>query len=149
MEDRTLRQRQADEAEARLRMLVEAGMLQSVLADFREEGRLYVSERAVYFGEAVGVLYWADQYPEVMRAVERAEQELGCVVYHVTRERTWVGELLDLFCVSEHEEEWEMDREELSQGCSLAYVVNLDDETCSEFGGIGFRAAAGGIVRTA
>ena len=42
-----------------------------------------------------------------------------------------------------------MDREDIEQGRSLAYVLNLDDALCSEYGSIGLAVSGGGLVRTA
>jgi hypothetical protein len=37
----------------------------------------------------------------------------------------------------------------LKDGYACAYVMNLDDEWCSEFGSIGIKPQFGGVVRTA
>lgn len=149
----TMKEMQKREAVERLKILEGKGLHPAVRSDF-EEGKLHYSERTrIAIGEGdpitVGVLYWVDNKPEYRVAVERFERENDALVYHATFERTAFGALLDLLYVSLYEEEWEDDREDLKAGCPFAYVVNLDDESCSEVGGIGIQVAGGGIVRTA
>lgn len=46
--------------------------------------------------------------------------------------------------VSKHEEEWEMDREELKEGSGCAFVT---DGFIEELGLVGFKESGGGLVR--
>ena len=46
-------------------------------------------------------------------------------------------------------DEWEYDRNDLTEGYALAYVKNMDDDMCSEFGSIFIENRYGGLVRTA
>ena len=77
------------------------------------------------------------------------EEEYNAVVYHVIHSHTNFGELLSLLYVSEHEEEWEYDREDLEEGIAVAYVENLTYWDCSEMGSIGIEPRNGGLARTA
>ena len=54
-----------------------------------------------------------------------------------------------LLYVSKNEDEWEYDKDDLKAGYPLAYVKNVSDDFCSEFGSIGVRQQFGGLVRTA
>lgn len=60
-----------------------------------------------------------------------------------------IGNVLDLFYVSEYEEEWSLERDDLKDGYSLVYAINLDADWCSEYGSIGFGVCGGGLVRSA
>jgi len=56
--------------------------------------------------------------------------------------------MYSLLYVSNHTEEWEMDRADIQEGRSFVYVVNKDMPDCSEFGTIGIRPLFGGVLRT-
>jgi hypothetical protein len=60
-----------------------------------------------------------------------------------------MGEMLSLLYVSKDREEWESDRDDLQYGYAYAYVINLDDDWCSEFGTIGIKPQFGGLARIA
>lgn len=76
------------------------------------------------------------------------EKENNGLVYHVIKSHTTIGLMYSLLYVSEYEEEWEMDMEDLGTGHALAYVVNKDMPDCSEFGTIGIEPSIGGLRRT-
>lgn len=77
------------------------------------------------------------------------KKNIGALVYHTILTRTTFGTILTLLYVSEDQSVWQEDKEQLEDGLPLAYVVNLDDDTCSEFGGVSIGGAMGGIVRLA
>ena len=107
----------------------------------------FEKENIVNMSESGGFLYWlTDEQKEI---VSEFEQEYDSLVYHVIHNFTEFGELLTLFYVSDDEEEWEYDREDLKNGYACAYVKNLSDDMCSEFGAICFRQQFGGLIRTA
>jgi hypothetical protein len=128
---------QYNEAVVRLQSL---NLHPNVLKDF-EEGVINVSENPY------GFLYWAKE--DIIQAIKEFEEEYTSIVYHVSYTNTEFGELYAFFYVSQHKEEWEMDREDLKEGCPIVYVYNKDDEFCSELGSIGFKVVNGGVVRTA
>lgn len=80
---------------------------------------------------------------EELARVQEFEQEYGGLVYHVIQNR----QMLSFLYVSKHQEEWEFDRSDLKEGCPIAYVTNLTDESCSEFGSIGIKSCGGGVLR--
>lgn len=124
------------EAIKRMKML---GLYPTVIEEFEQENKLNLSE-------CQGMLYWlTDKQQQVVKAFE---QKYNSVVYHVIHTFTEFGELLTLLYVSDYEDEWEYDNDDLEQGYPCAYVVNLDDDICSEFGGIGIRPVNGGLIRT-
>lgn len=93
-----------------------------------------------------GILYWLDDKEKEL--VKKFEQKYNAVVYHVIHNYTDYGEMLSILYVSDEKDEWEYDREDLQSGYACAYVINLDDDFCSEFGSIGVRPQFGGLVRT-
>ena len=103
----------------------------------------------IFMSEMTGGVYEFDAEEELVAKVKEFETEHNALVYHVIRTMTQFGELYNFLYVSDHQEEWEMDNEDLESGYALAYVWNKTDEWCSEFGSIGVRGKFGGIVRTA
>lgn len=112
----------------------------NIIKEFEKENIVNMSENG-------GFLYWLND--EQKEIVSEFEQEHDALVYHVIHDFTGFGELLTFFYVSDYEEEWEYDREDLKDGYACAYVKNLTDDMCSEFGSICFRPQFGGLVRTA
>ena len=57
--------------------------------------------------------------------------------------------------VTDDDEEWDMDRDDLRHGDNIngylqyAYVANLSDPMCSEYGSIKVVNRAGGLIRIA
>ena len=107
----------------------------------------FEKENVVNMSENGGFLYWlTDEQKEI---VLDFEAEHDALVYHVIHDFTGFGELLTFFYVSDDDEEWEYDRADLKEGYACAYVKNLTDDMCSEFGSVCFRPQFGGLVRTA
>ena len=144
------REEMIEEAIQRLEML---DLHEAVLRLFKKNHQLFYSERCglKLLGKTmpVGVLYWIDNKKEFSQMVKAFEEKSGGVVYHATYEELEFGRCLDLFFVSPYKDEWERDRIELENGYSCAYVKNLDDDFCSEYGMIRFQECGGGLIRTA
>ena len=118
----------------------------NIINEFEKDGTLNCSENRV------GALYWLDD--EMKDAVSQIESRYDLLVYHCTLDYTEFGRLLTCLYVSSTPDEWGMDNEDLildeDNTCyPLAYVINLDDDTCSEFGSVGIRLMNGGVVRVA
>jgi hypothetical protein len=128
---------QKQEALARMAML---HLHQNVVREFEGEGKLNISEKN-------GMLFWMND--EQAKMIEEWERESGNLVYHIIHSFTEFGELYSLLYVSTHEEEWELDREDLKDCYTLAYVKNVSDNYCSEYGNIGVKPSFGGLVRVA
>lgn len=131
-----LTERQKAEAVARMKKL---GIMKQPIKEFEEEGKLNLSENG-------GMLYWLNEGEKEM--VADFETQHNGLVYHVVKTMTSFGLMYSLLYVSEYTEEWKMDMDDLGEGQSLAYVVNVDMPDCSEFGTVGIKPMKGGIVRT-
>ena len=132
-----MKTKQRTEALKRMELLK---LHENVIDDFKEIALLNQSELG-------GILYWVEG--EMEKKIREWEEKTGNLVYHVIHDYTEFGELLSLLYVSTYEDEWETDREDIQDGYALAYVMNLTDDWCSEYGSIGIRPQWGGVVRTA
>ena len=128
---------QKQEALKRMKLLK---LYPNIIKEFEKDGIVNLSENG-------GILYWLDSTQKAI--VDHFETENNALVYHVIHNYTEFGELYSLLYVSQYEEEWKDDRYDLKDGYALAYVKNMDDDTCSEFGSIGIKEQFGGLVRTA
>ncbi len=109
----------------------------NAIREFRDSGTLNAS----YYG---ALYFLTDGQKE---RVKKFEDESGGVVYHVIQNYTEIGEMLSFLYVSKYPEEWDMDRADLTDDEPVVYVANLTDENCSEYGHIGIRKLAGGVIR--
>lgn len=125
------------EALARMKLL----KLYSVLLEDFEDRKISYSE-----GE-IGRLYRVKR--KVEEVVQKFENRTGYLVYHVINNDTSIGHMLTLLYVSTEMDEWAADKQDLQEGCPLAYVENLTYPDCSEFGSVGVKPFNGGVVRTA
>ncbi len=83
---------------------------------------------------------------EMMDEIRSFEREHDALVYLVIGD-SWSYSYL---YVSRYKEEWEMDVDDLGEGYPLAYVENIGDPECSEFGSIRIAPNGnGGFVRLA
>lgn len=108
---------------------------------FKKDGTVTLFER---FGG-----YYIEEYnePELLKKIREFEEETGSLVYAVTHEYTQFGELYDFLIISKYDEEWEDTLEEIQDKIAFAYVWNVDDDYCSEFGSIAVKSFGGGIAR--
>ncbi len=130
------KERMKEEAIRRLKML---RVHPNVIRDFVEENKLNYSEN--------GILFWVDNNREWADRVSKWQEKSECMVYHVIYNRTKSGEFLTLLFVSKYEEDWEIETKGLKEGFPEAYVINLDDDFCSEMGTVGIAMRYGGVVR--
>ena len=76
------------------------------------------------------------------------EDSHNALVYAVIFTPTSLGDMESYLFVSDWEEEWEMDRQDILEGYPMTWTENLTYPQCSEFGSICFeRTASGGIIR--
>lgn len=143
-----LKQLQKIEAIERLKILQDKfGLIGIVTKEFEKEDTLYYSE---YLDKQFpAMLYWISNNEDYEKAIKQFEKEHNILVYHAILTRTTFGKLLTLLCVSANQDEWKRDRDELTEGLPCAYVMNLNDDNCSEFGCVQIAGAKGGIVRLA
>ena len=101
----------------------------------------------VQLSEPTGGLYEFSDDEELIAKVKEFEEEYNALVYHVIHTYAEFGELYSFLYVSDYEDEWEMDYEDIQDGWVVAYVWNKTDEWMSELGGISVREFIGGLVR--
>lgn len=133
----TKNERMKQEAVNRLKKL---GVMNTVIEDF-ENGILNVSEQ----GLIPGALYHLNDSEKEM--VRKIEEEYDGLVYHCIRCNTNFGRLFNMLWVSKYEEEWEYENTNIEESIVFAYVENLSDSICSEFGSIMVAGINGGLIR--
>ena len=110
------------------------------IKSFRKHDLVLVTE------PPIGAVYTME--PELEAEVRKFEKEHNALVYMVVRSFTTFGKMDSLLFVSDYEEEWSMDREEIDDGIVMTYTINWDMPDCSEMGSIAVeRTAAGGLIR--
>lgn len=103
-------------------------------------------ENKINVSTFMGALFWATE--EQQKIIKEFESRHNAVVYHCIDTYSNFGHLLNMLFVSEYEEEWEMDNDDIVHGQVIAMVENLDDPFCSDMGSIGIKSVAGGLIRT-
>lgn len=146
--EQDLKQLQKIEAIERLKILQDKfELLERVTKKFEKEDTLYYSEYVNK--QCPAILYWINNKENYEKAIKQLEKEHNILVYHAILTRTTFGTLLTLLYVSANQDEWKRDRDELTEGLPCAYVMNLNDDNCSEFGCVQIASAKGGITRLA
>lgn len=116
------------------------------LGIYSETIRQFKNEDLVSYSEPpLGANYWLDD--EQKKVVKEFEEEYNALVYFVIRSYTQFGKLDTMLYVSDHKEEWEMDREDIKCGYAYAYVYNYDIPEYSEIGSVAVQNRFGGLVR--
>lgn len=99
----------------------------------------------IWESEGPGALYECnDKEKEI---ISKFEEETGYKVYHLIHNIFEFGECYTILFVSTDESEWKEDKEDLKEGYTFAYVKNLDDDFCSEYGSVAIKPNIGGLVR--
>ena len=112
-----------------IQLLREMDIFKPYIDAFEKENKV------TYFERYVG--YWA-------------EQEHDCTVYAVTHEYFDFGECYTFLIVTNYKQEWKYLMESYKdKHLAQAYVWNVDDDYCSEFGMVTVRSLWGGIRRIA
>ena len=135
-----LKELQKAEAVKRMKMLK---LDNSVIKEFLQDGKVFYSERQNNIFQAV--LYYVSNDEQLARKVKDFEEEYNALVYHVQLTHTVYGEMYSFLYVSKSQDEWELDIDDLENGCCYAFVWNNEVE---DIGLIGVKSAMGGIVRT-
>lgn len=115
------------------------GIFPDAIKQFKNADIVMVSE------PPLGGLYWLNDEEKEM--VRKFEQENNALVYLVVRSFTNIGKMDNLFYVSNYDDEWEMDNDDIKENYSFVYVVNHDMPDCSEFGSIAWKSIGGGVLR--
>ena len=100
----------------------------------------------VWESEGIGALYEVNDEEQFIIDKFEAHHE-GCLVYHMIHNVYEFGECYSILYVSGDKEEWEDDKANIKEGYVFAYVENVDDLWCSEFGSIAVKPSIGGLVR--
>lgn len=134
----TLKERMKKEA---VRRLKELKLYEPALEEYENEDRLYLSERTPYGG----ILYWADQYPEVMDMVKDIETKYkDYLVYHVLHD----GSGYSFLVVSKYYKECpELENRHDSYGFN-AFAVVPYEQGLYDLGDICIKNFGGGLIRT-
>lgn len=131
-------ERKKEEAIKRMRAMK---LFNPVIKQFEKEGLVNQSE------PPFGACYWLDD--EQKARVKEFEEKRNALVYHVIRSFTNFGTIESYLYISDYEEDWVYDREDLKESRQLCYGYNVDMPDCSEFGTIGIAlTVAGGLKRT-
>ena len=109
----------------------------NVINEFKNERKLNMSV------SPLGSLYWlTDDEIELVKKFEQEHQ--GLTVYHILKTFTRdFGIVYDLLYVSNDEEEWETDRENIKDDLVMSRTLTADAES----GLIKIKSINGGIVR--
>ena len=100
----------------------------------------------VWESEGFGALYELnDKEKQIIK--EFNEEHPNYLVYHMIHNKFDFGECYLILFVSDEEQEWVQDRDDIDNNCAFAYVRNIDYDDCSEFGTIGIIPSYGGIKR--
>ena len=119
-----------------------------ILDIYSETIRQFEKEGLVSYSEPpLGTNYWLTD--EQMKAVREFEEEYHALVYFGARVYTEFGTLDAFLYVSDHEDEWKDDVEDLKDGYLYAYVYNHNVPEFSEIGSIRVQPRFGGLVRIA
>lgn len=100
----------------------------------------------VWESEGFGALYEVnDEEQKIINKFEASHE--GCLVYHMIHNKFEFGECYSMLYVSSDKEEWQQDKDDIKDGYVFAYVENIDDDWCSEFGSIAVKSQFGGLIR--
>lgn len=100
----------------------------------------------VWESEGFGALYEVNDEEQFIIDKFEAHHE-GCLVYHMIHNKFEFGECYSILYVSPDKEEWQQDKDDIEDGYVFAYVENIDDDFCSEFGSIAIKPQFGGLMR--
>ena len=100
----------------------------------------------VWESEGYGALYEVNQKEQEL--IDNFEKNHpNCLVYHMIHNVFEFGECYSMLYVSGDKEEWEQDKQDIKDGYTFAWVENVDNDWCSEFGSIAVKSQFGGLVR--
>lgn len=100
----------------------------------------------VWESEGFGALYEVNDEEQFIIDKFEAHHE-GCLVYHMIHNKYEFGECYSILYVSPDKDEWQRDKDDIKEGYVFAYVENIDDDWCSEFGSIAIKPSFGGLMR--
>lgn len=141
------REKQKEEALLRLQQLEKAQKINPKIRKYFQEGRLYYSYRVDLLSDWFGCIDTIEYDQKYAELVKQFQKKYGALVYHAIETESVFGKLLSLLYVGKREENWASERL-FGKDCILAYVFNLDDPDCSEFGDIFLFQDNGALLRS-
>lgn len=140
-----MKQGNKEQAIEMLKYLEKFGLSTKIRDALVMNNQLYYSDNV--YGAGVIQPLNEDTVPtKVWETIQEIQKEDNVFVYHVTHEYTRIGELWDLL-ITFDEEDKNMSMTCLMGGSAYAYVLNIDDDSCSEYGYIGLAIRTGGLIR--
>lgn len=121
------------------------GLSKTIRKTFKTEDIIYYSEDLG--GPFKGILYWLHNNPEWVQKVQDLENLYNMKVYHGILTHFDFGDVLSLLYVSSDPDDWETEKQELTNGLPCVYALNLTDDWMSEFGLIKIEGYNGGLCR--
>lgn len=93
--------------------------------------------------------YFVDNDSELFKKISEVEEKYDGMVYAVIHNLTEFGELYTMLWQPSEAEDDEFCVHSHGDGtCGVfAYVLNVSDDSCSEFGTVGIKPALGGLLR--
>ncbi len=93
--------------------------------------------------------YFVDNDSELFKKISEVEEKYGGTVYAVIHNFTEFGEMYTMLWQTSYAEDDEFCVHPVGGGIYgvLAYVMNVSDDSCSEFGSVGIKPALGGLLR--
>ena len=91
-----------------------------------------------------GLLFPLDNHQKAK--AKEINEKYGVMPYFVIRTFTTIGTMDSYLYVSEDDEEWGDQYHDIIEGYPIAYVDNLQDPDCSEFGGIQIKRIFNGCI---
>lgn len=125
--------------EEAVKRMKELNIIDDAIKQFKNDDVVMVTE------PPMGGLYWLDDEEKEM--LHKFEEEHDALVYMVVRAFTQFGKMDSLLYVSDWQEEWEYENEDLKDGYAMSYTINHDMPDCSEFGSIAVKPMFGGLIR--
>ena len=134
--NKTLRERQMEEALVRLEILKARGDIAERLKD----GKFTICDALC------NTMVWIGIDDADQKMVRKFEEENDALVYLVLRTYTKRTILDSLLFISRYTDEWEMERTDLDASFAFSFVVNHEDDLFSEFGLIMVKTLDDGFV---
>jgi hypothetical protein len=105
----------------------------------------------VQLSEPTGGLYEFSSDKELTAKVQEFERKNNALVYHIIHTPAKIDDIvMDMYnflYVSDYQEEYEQDNDDIKDGCVFVYVWNKTIDYFSEFGSIVVQGKFGGLIR--
>lgn len=133
-----------DKKKEAIKRMKSLGLMDECIKAFEERNEVWASETN-------GILFDLNADTDIRREIKdeikRFEEENQALVYHCIISGSGNNCLVSLFYVSNEEDEWYLDWEDMAMDYACCKVLNLNDPFLSEIGSIAFKKMNGGLVR--